>query len=141
LPFEKLFHNQICQLLNNFPEDQATSTGAKVWSGSQRCPIALLFDIDAIDDNAKMRNHFDFIVAAANLRAEMIYGITENRTTDEQYFRTHLTNVIVPDFIPADIVKIAANEEEAKQEINPNHTNNDAMDYGYWRQRSGRNLE
>ena len=56
--------------------------------------------------------------------------IAENRTTDEQYFRTHLTNVIVPDFIPADNVKIAANEEEAKQESNPNHTNNDAMDTG-----------
>ena len=69
LPFEKLFHNQIRQLLYNFPEDQVTSTGAKFWSGSKRCPIALQFDIDAIDDDAKMRNHFDFIVAAANLRA------------------------------------------------------------------------
>jgi ubiquitin-activating enzyme E1 len=59
-----------------------------------------------------MRHHFDFIVAAANLRPEM-YGITENRTTDEQYIRTHLTNVIVPDFITADNIKIAANEEEA----------------------------
>jgi Ubiquitin-activating enzyme active site len=59
-----------------------------------------------------------------------MYGITENRTTDEQYIRTHLTNVIVPDFITADNIKIAANEEEAKQESNPNHTKNDAMDYG-----------
>ena len=129
MTFEKLFHNQIRQLLYNFPEDQLTSTGTKFWSGSKRCPIALQFDIDAIDDDAKMRNHFDFIVAAANLRAEM-YGITENRTTDEQYFRNHLANVIVPDFVPADNVKIAANEEEAKQESSANTNNNDAMDTG-----------
>jgi ubiquitin-activating enzyme E1 len=77
LTFEKLFQNQIRQLLYNFPEDQVTSTQ---------------FDIDAIDD---------FIAAAANLRAEM-YGISDNRTTDEQYFRTHLTNMIVPDFIPVE---------------------------------------
>jgi ubiquitin-activating enzyme E1 len=127
LTFEKLFHNQIRQLLFNFPEDQVTSTGTKFWSGSKRCPKALIFDIDAIDDDAGMRNHFDFVVAAANLRAEM-FGITENRTTDENYFRTHLTDVIVPDFVPSDNVKIASSEEEAKQENEA--TNNDPMDTG-----------
>lgn len=123
LTFEKLFHNQIRQLLHNFPEDQVTSSGAQFWSGSKRCPKALQFDINATDDDAGMRNHFDFVVAAANLRAEM-FGFTGR--TDEAYFRSILNDVIVPDFMPAEGVKIAANEEEAKKEGN----NSEMMDTG-----------
>lgn len=120
LTFEKLFNNQIRQLLFNFPEDQVTSSGAKFWSGSKRCPKFLNFDLDEVDEDAKMRNCFDFVVAAANLRAEM-YGIKGK--TDEAYFRETLKDVIVPDFQPEQGVKIAANDaEEAK--------NTDTMDTG-----------
>lgn len=125
LTFEKLFHNQIRQLLYNFPEDQVTSASTKFWSGSKRCPKALIFDVDDKDEDAGMRNHLDFVVAAANLRAEM-FGIQGR--TDEDYIRTLLTDVIVPDFYPSDGVKIAANEEEAKQENN--NDNGDMMDTG-----------
>ena len=117
LTFETLFDNQIRQLLHNFPEDQVTANGTKFWSGSKRCPKAISFSIDDLDPDTSMKNHFDFVVAAANLRAEM-YGI-EGRT-DEAYFRQALEDVIVPDFAPASGVKIAANDEEAKQQ--------DAMD-------------
>eukprot|EP00555_Chaetoceros_dichaeta_P008494 CAMPEP_0198260128 /NCGR_PEP_ID=MMETSP1447-20131203/9155_1 /TAXON_ID=420782 /ORGANISM="Chaetoceros dichaeta, Strain CCMP1751" /LENGTH=1049 /DNA_ID=CAMNT_0043947705 /DNA_START=170 /DNA_END=3319 /DNA_ORIENTATION=+ len=111
--FEAEFSNNILQLLHNFPEDQVTSSGAKFWSGSKRCPISLSFDLDSTCEDAAMRNHFDFIVATANLRASM-YGIKGR--TDEDYFRKILQDVIVPDFNPSDGVKIAANEEEAKEE-------------------------
>merc|ERR1719491_2108883 len=111
--FEAEFSNQILQLLHNFPEDQVTSSGTKFWSGSKRCPKALCFDIGSKCEDAEMRNHFDFIVAAANLRASM-YGIKGR--TDEEYFRKILTDVIVPDFNPSDGVKIAANKEEAKEQ-------------------------
>lgn len=121
LTFEKIFNNQIRQLLHNFPEDQITASGTKFWSGSKRCPKALDFDIDNVDSDAGMRNHFDFVVAAANLRAEM-YGISGN--LDEAYFRKALADVIVADFSPTEGVKIAANDEEAKEEAN------DAMDTG-----------
>lgn len=121
LTFEQLFNNQIQQLLFNFPEDQVTSSGAKFWSGSKRCPKPLVFDIDNVDSDAGMRNHFDFVVAAANLKASM-YGIEGN--LDEEYFRKTLANVIVPDFTPNEGVKIAANEDEAKEEANT------AMDTG-----------
>lgn len=121
LTFEKLFNNQIRQLLHNFPEDQITASGTKFWSGSKRCPKALEFDIDSVDSDAGMRNHFDFVVAAANLKAEM-YGITG--TVDEAYFRKALADVIVADFTPTDGVKIATIDEEAKEE------GNDAMDTG-----------
>jgi ubiquitin-activating enzyme E1 len=107
--------------LHNFPEDQVTSTGTKFWSGSKRCPKALDFDLESVDSDAGMRNHFDFIVAAANLRASM-YGIAGN--TDEAYFRKALADIIVPDFVPSEGVKIAANDEEAKEEVS------NAMDTG-----------
>lgn len=115
LTFEDLFSNQIQQLLHNFPEDQITSSGAKFWSGSKRCPKVLSFDIDNTCEDARMRNHFDFIVAAANLRAQM-YGITGR--TDEDYFQSILKDVIVPDYIPKDGVKIAANDAEAAESNN-----------------------
>lgn len=120
LTFEQLFNNQIRQLLYNFPPDQVTSSGTKFWSGSKRCPQPIQFDIDAVDSDTGMRNHFDFVVAAANLRATM-YGIKGR--TDEEYFRETLKDVIVPDFAPTEGVKIAANEAEEEK-------NDDAMDDG-----------
>jgi len=120
LTFEKLFSSDIRQLLHNFPEEQITASGTKFWSGSKRCPKPLTFDLDNVDEDAGMRNHLDFVVAAANLRAEM-FGIQGR--TDEEYFRNALKDVIVPDFTPRSDVKIAANDEEAKQE-------SEAMDTG-----------
>jgi len=115
LKFETIFNNQIRQLLHNFPEDQVTSTGTKFWSGSKRCPRPLLFDLTDRCEDAKMRNHFDFIVAASNLRAHM-FGIKGR--TDEGYFVEVLQNVIVPDFAPKEGVKIAVSEAEAKESDN-----------------------
>jgi len=111
LLFEQLFDNQIRQLLFNFPEDQVTSTGSQFWSGSKRCPKAITFDPDVLCAEAQMRNHFDFVIAASNLRAQM-YGIPGS--TDELYIREVLSNIIVPDFTPKDGVKIAANAAEAE---------------------------
>ena len=112
LKFESLFNNQIRQLLHNFPSDQVTSNGTKFWSGSKRCPKPLNFDLDDTCGDANMRNHFDFVVAAANLRASM-YGIVGR--TDEEYFREALNNIIVPDFSPQEGVKIAANDAEEEK--------------------------
>lgn len=120
LKFEALFNNHIRQLLYNFPPDQITSSGSKFWSGSKRCPKALTFELDAVCEDAEMRNHLDFVVAAANLRASM-FGIKGR--TDEEYFRETLKNVIVPDFTPNDGVKIAASDAEEQQ-------NTSAMDTG-----------
>jgi ubiquitin-activating enzyme E1 len=115
LKFENLFNNQIRQLLYNFPEDQVTSSGVKFWSGSKRCPKPLLFDLNDKCEDAQMRNHFDFIVAAANLRAHM-FGIKGR--TNEEYFSEVLQNVIVPDFTPKEGVKIASTDAEAKESDN-----------------------
>ena len=113
LKFEELFNNQIKQLLHNFPEDQVTSTGTKFWSGSKRCPKPLAFDMDNVCEDAGMKNHFDFLVAAANLRA-LMYGIKGHSNKED--INKVLSNVIVPDFTPKQGVKIAANEAEASKE-------------------------
>lgn len=119
LKFELLFNNQIRQLLHNFPEDQVTSSGTKFWSGSKRCPKSLVFDLENKCEDAEMFNHLDFVVAAANMRATM-YGIKGRN--DKDYFEKTLKDVIVPDFAPQEGVKIAANDEEEKE--------NNSMDTG-----------
>lgn len=115
LKFEMLFNNHILQLLHNFPSDQVTSSGAKFWSGSKRCPKALCFDFNEKCADAGMSNHLDFVVAAANLRASL-YGIKGR--SDEEYFLEVLGDVIVPDFAPAEGVKISANDAEEKEKNN-----------------------
>lgn len=120
LKFETLFNNHIRQLLHNFPPDQVTSSGSKFWSGTKRCPVPLIFDLDSACEDAEMKNHLDFVVAASNLRAEM-FGIKGR--TDQEYFIETMKNVIVPDFAPHDGVKIAANDAEEA-------SNNSAMDTG-----------
>merc|ERR1719203_350706 len=112
LLFEQLFSNQIKQLLHNFPEDQVTSTGGKFWSGSKRCPKPVTFDLDHQCEEAQMKNHSNFIVAASNLRATM-FGI-EGSVTDET-LPSILEKIVVPDFKPKEGVKIAANDAENKQ--------------------------
>jgi ubiquitin-activating enzyme E1 len=72
--FEDNFSNQIKQLLINFPSDQQTSTGQPFWSGHKRCPDAIAFDVNE-------QIHFDYVSAAANLKAE-IYGIPQVRNLD-----------------------------------------------------------
>merc|ERR1712088_786765 len=69
--FQDLFHNQIAQLLHNFPADQTTSSGQPFWSGPKRCPKALNFD-------PVVELHLDFVLAAANLLAA-VHGIEGNR--------------------------------------------------------------
>ena len=65
--FETFFNNQIRQLLHSFPPDQVTSSGTKFWSGSKRCPKALSFDLESVCEDAEMKNHLDFVVAANRL--------------------------------------------------------------------------
>jgi ubiquitin-activating enzyme E1 len=122
LTFEQLFNNQIRQLLYNFPKDQVTSTGAPFWSGTKRCPVPLQFDATFCDaDAGDLRTHLEFVIQAANLRAQM-FGITGR--SDPEFFIKVLENIIVPDFSPAEGVKIATTAAEAEQ------GKNDAMDVG-----------
>ena len=69
-----MYHNQIAQLIYNFPLDMVTSSGAPFWSGPKRPPTTLAF---STDDPL----HMEFIVSAANLRA-FNYGLKGSRDLD-----------------------------------------------------------
>merc|ERR1712117_43763 len=90
--------------MGNFPADQVTSTGNLFWSGPKRCPKALNFDVED-------PLHYDFVEAAANLRAEN-YGI--KGTKDKNEIKSILKQVNVPVFEPKSGVKIAVTDAEAQ---------------------------
>lgn len=90
LTFEKLFHEQIAQLIYNFPEDHITSAGAKFWSGPKRFPHAVTFNPDD-------PLHMDFIIAAAKLLA-FTYNLDTHCTAEQ--VREVIKTVYVPEFVP-----------------------------------------
>merc|ERR1719424_1876364 len=95
--FEELYHNQIAQLLHNFPLDMLTSTNTPFWSGPKRPPTALAFNSDD-------PLHLDFITASANLRA-FNYGL--KGSVDRAFIKKVADSVMVPEFVPKQGVKIA----------------------------------
>ena len=108
LKFETQFHNEIAQLLYNFPLDMATSSGAPFWSGPKRPPMVAAFD-------SQDPLHMGFIVAAANLRAHN-YGL--KGSDDVEAMRKVADSVMVPEFVPKQGVKIQSDpkaEEKEKQ--------------------------
>lgn len=102
LHWQEQYHNQIAQLLFNFPPDQLTTTGQPFWSGPKRCPHPLNF-------SEETPLHLDYIVAGANLRAEM-YGMKGTR--DRQAVAQVLKKIQVPQFVPKSGVKIAVTDGE-----------------------------
>jgi len=103
LLFETEFNHKIRQLLHVFPEDSLTSSGSKFWSGTKRAPTPITFDLND-------PTHFGFVVAAANLRA---FNYNIPAVSDNDYVAGVLKSIVVPAFEPK-VLKIAANEEEAK---------------------------
>uniref|UniRef100_A0A7E4URT3 E1 ubiquitin-activating enzyme n=1 Tax=Panagrellus redivivus TaxID=6233 RepID=A0A7E4URT3_PANRE len=101
--FQQLYHNQIAQLLHNFPEDQVTTTGVRFWSGTKRCP-------HPIDYNPEDPTHVDFVYSAAILRAQQ-YKLEP--IFDKATFAQIVSTYEVKPFQPSSNVKIAANDAEA----------------------------
>jgi len=105
---QEQYSNQIVQLLHNFPPDQTTSSGEPFWSGPKRCPKPVKYE-------NKIDLHLDYVVAAANLKAE-VYGIPQNR--DRAVIAAMVDNVVVKEFVARSGVKIAVTDAEAEAQNN-----------------------
>ncbi|CAB4016231.1 ubiquitin-like modifier-activating enzyme 1 [Paramuricea clavata] len=104
LLFQENYHNQIAQLLHNFPPNQTTSSGQPFWSGPKRCPHPLIFD-------PCNETHMNFIIAAANMRA-FVYNL--KGSVDKKYVLEILEQINVPTFKPRSGVKIHVSDQEAE---------------------------
>ncbi|CAH2048911.1 unnamed protein product, partial [Iphiclides podalirius] len=112
LHWEAQYSNQIKQLLFNFPPDKPSASKAPFWSGPKRCPSPLTFDTED-------ELHLDYVVAAANLRAQ-VYGIPT--CVDREAIAKMAASVEVPEFKPRRGVKIAVTDTHYIAQ------NNDQMD-------------
>lgn len=106
--FQLMYHNQIRQLLHNFPPDQITSQGVKFWSGTKRCPKSL-------DFNPNAEHHFDFVYAASILRAQQ-YNLPP--IYDKKQFLEVVNSVKFEPFEPKTGVRIAVTDAEAAEQDN-----------------------
>lgn len=105
LRFQDLYHNTIAQLLYNFPPDQITKEGMPFWSGTKRCPHPLDFD-------AQNPAHLGFVLAGANLRAQ-IFGLKGE--SDPAKVAEMAAKVEVEPFKPKAGVKIETDEKKAAE--------------------------
>ena len=105
LKFEEYFANKIKQLIFSCPEDMKNASGAPFWSPPKRFPSPVAFD-------AADPMHMNFIIAAANLKAQIynIPGYVPQR--DAAAFRAVLASVVVPEFVPKSGVKIETGEKK-----------------------------
>lgn len=108
--FEIKYNHEIKQLLYNFPKDAKTSNGGNFWSGPKRAPEPLVFDINN-------KNHYDFVVSGANLLA-FIYGLKQSNEANIEYYEKVLGEIKFDDYVPKSNVAIAANDDEAKEQMN-----------------------
>ncbi|KAI1892718.1 hypothetical protein AGOR_G00136430 [Albula goreensis] len=104
--WETLYSNDIQQLLYCFPHDAMTSSDLPFWSGQKRCPHPLSFD-------PSNTTHMDYIVAAANLYAQM-YGIKGMK--EHAVIAKLLQSVRVPNFTPKSSVKIHVTDQEMEKD-------------------------
>jgi len=105
LKYEEYFVNKIKQLVFSCPEDMKNASGAPFWSPPKRFPSVVNFDPED-------QMHMNFIIAAANLKAQIynVPGYTPQR--DPSAFKTILASVVVPDFVPKSGVKIETGEKK-----------------------------
>jgi ubiquitin-activating enzyme E1 len=102
--FQDLFHNQIHQLLFNFPLDMTDSQGQPFWAGAKRPPTPVVFDAaDAM--------HIDFIRAAATLRA-LNFGLPVPASVTPDDVLAVVSKMTIAEFAPKDGVKIAVTEDD-----------------------------
>jgi ubiquitin-activating enzyme E1 len=108
---EDLFHNQIAQLLHNFPVDYKNKEGTLFWSGPKRAPEVCVFNPDDED-------HLNFIVATANLFA---YQYDVPMVRDRDQIKELVRNSHVAPFAP----RSAIIQTDEKQDVAAPMTDDD----------------
>ena len=107
--WHELYRNQTLDLLDKFPADYKTEHGALFWSGTKKCPHALLF-------NVENPVHIEWISAYSKLWAE-IYNIKfDAKKTNAEYIVQLLKSEPVPPYAKQN-KNIAANEKEQKEQM------------------------
>jgi ubiquitin-activating enzyme E1 len=109
LRFAAAYHDDMLQLLHNFPADKVNSDGQPFWNQTnKRVPHAVHFD----DGDATC---MDFVRAVTELRAAMFGLRVDPAMHTPEWYRQALAAVKVPAFQALSGVKIAASEKEAEE--------------------------
>jgi len=110
--YEKFNHN-IKDLINAYPKDMMTSSGASFWSGGKRCPIPLDLDI-------KNKIIKDYVYHTSFLICE-IFNIEPNYDVIDDIISTHVPS----EYVSNKNLKISSDdkEEEENQRSNLNTFN------------------
>eukprot|EP00708_Paratrimastix_pyriformis_P002008 GAFH01000746.1.p1 GENE.GAFH01000746.1~~GAFH01000746.1.p1 ORF type:complete len:1128 (-),score=556.06 GAFH01000746.1:67-3294(-) len=118
IKFQQFFHDQIVQLLTNFPADAVdTTTGQPFWTGVKRMPVPMIFDPTNV-------LHMQFVHCAANLRAHAL-GVPQHRINsqaDYEYFCQVLSRVQVPVYVPKKVAAAPAEGEKKDKADAPQYT-------------------
>ena len=103
---QESFHNQIAQLLHNFPLDYTTKDGTPFWSGPKRAPTPANFDVnDPV--------HLEYVLAGANLMA-FILGLPQER--NPEVVKSIVSKIQVKPFVPKSVI-IQAEENQPVQNL------------------------
>ena len=98
-------HNEIAQLLHQFPSNHTTGQGVPFWTGTKRCPTPISFDVDNSD-------HMEYILSFAHLWANVFNIPIKN---DMDTIKKILKDIPVEEFVPNYDTVIASNEKEEKE--------------------------
>ncbi|EZG71894.1 putative ubiquitin-activating enzyme E1 [Gregarina niphandrodes] len=110
--FQKLFRDDIAQLLHNFPADHVNNDGTPFWCGSKRPPQPIDFDV-------KDPLHVQFVIASTNLLADAI-GLSAS-TLDEGVLERVVDQHNFEPFKPRNIV-IPTDDSELDSKSQPTST-------------------
>lgn len=102
--FEDYFSNRVKQLTFTFPEDSATSNGARFWSAPKRFPRPLEF-------STTDPSHLHFVMAASILRAETSGVPVPDWAKLPKKLAEAVDKVMVPEFQPVKGAKIVTDEK------------------------------
>ena len=111
------YRDQILQLLHQFPPDHKTDQNIPFWTGTKRCPDALIFDVN--NDN-----HMKYVITYAQLWANM-YNIPIYNDIDK--IKNIILNTKIDAFIPNSNVKISVTDKEEKEKEKEQNMNDKNM--------------